>query len=236
MTSGAGCTKLFVAVTGEDLEGGRSILNRLEGLPLGIKVGLELFVRQGPGLLDRIRGAGFPVFLDLKYHDIPFTVAGAVRSACSFGPELVNVHASGGPEMMRAAADAAADSGGATRILAVTILTSLSASDLDRIGILGSPAGAVIRLTLLALESGMHGVVCSPLEISAVRQAAGPDFLIVTPGIRSAGEELDDQKRVATPAEAMRRGASSLVVGRPITASADPRAAAEGVLEEMGSR
>jgi orotidine-5'-phosphate decarboxylase len=236
MTSGTNCAKLYVAVTSGDMEDGHAILEKLEGLPLGIKVGLELFVRQGPALVDRIRSAGFPVFLDLKYHDIPFTVAGAVRSACALGPELLNVHASGGPGMMRAAADAAAEHGGGTRVLAVTILTSLTTHDLDLVGIRGGPEAAVVRLALLARESGLHGIVCSPEEISTVRQAVGPEFLIVTPGVRPAGAALDDQKRVATPAEAMRRGASSLVVGRPVTASPDPRAAAEGVLEEMGSR
>jgi len=232
--AGAGCTRLFVAATSGDLAGEAPLLGRLAGLPLGVKVGLELFVTEGPELVRRVRGEGFPVFLDLKFHDIPFTVAGAVGAACALRPELLNVHASGGPGMMAAAARAAADAGGATRLLAVTILTSLSADDLGRLGIAGSPEEAVARLALMAREAGMHGVVCSPEEIAAVRRVAGTDFLVVTPGVRPAGAPLGDQKRVATPAEAMRLGASSLVVGRPVTAAPDPRAAAEAVLEEMG--
>jgi len=223
-----------VAATSGDLAGEAPLLGRLAGLPLGVKVGLELFVTEGPELVRRVRGEGFPVFLDLKFHDIPFTVAGAVGAACALRPELLNVHASGGPGMMAAAARAAADAGGATRLLAVTILTSLSADDLGRLGIAGSPEEAVARLALMAREAGMHGVVCSPEEIAAVRRVAGTDFLVVTPGVRPAGAPLGDQKRVATPAEAMRLGASSLVVGRPVTAAPDPRAAAEAVLEEMG--
>ena len=226
-------TRLFVAVTGADFEDGRSILHTLEGLPLGIKVGLELFVSKGPGLVERIRDAGYPVFLDLKFHDIPFTVAGAVRSACSLGPELVNVHASGGPDMLLAAAEAAAGSPGGTKVLAVTILTSLSDSDLALMGIQGGTAEAVGRLALISRDSGLHGVVCSPWEAAMVREATGDDFLIVTPGVRPAGESVNDQKRVATPLEAITMGANALVVGRPISASPDPRQAARTILDEI---
>ena len=228
-----GDTRLFVAVTGADFEDGRSILQRLEGLPLGIKVGLELFVSRGPGLVERIRDAGFSVFLDLKFHDIPFTVAGAVKSACSLGPELVNVHASGGPDMLRAAAEAAAGSPGGTKVLAVTVLTSLSDRDLALMGVQGGSAGTVGRLARMAMDSGIHGVVCSPREAALVREAAGDDFIIVTPGIRPAGAPMNDQKRVATPKEAVRMGATALVVGRPITASPDPGKAARAILHEI---
>lgn len=223
-------TRLFVAVTSREAERGKEFLDRLSGLPVGIKVGLELFVREGPSFLREIAEGGFPLFLDLKFHDIPFTVAGAVRSACSYGPELINVHASGGIDMMRAAADALQ---GDTRILAVTVLTSLSKDDLGLLGFHGNPSELVKKMTLSARDSGMDGVVCSPREARLVRQAAGPGFLIVTPGIRPAGSSSDDQKRISTPSQAILDGASALVVGRPITLSEDPGKAAEAILREV---
>jgi len=223
-------TNLYVAVTSREMENMKVLFRELEGLPIGLKVGLELFVKKGPSLLKEIKDAGFPLFLDLKFHDIPFTVAGAVISACSFEPELINIHAMGGMEMMKAAAEAAA---GKTKILAVTVLTSLSSADLAFLGFEGKPVELVSRMALSAKEAGIHGVVCSPLEAAAVRNEAGPEFLIVTPGVRPAGTSKDDQKRIATPFEAISAGATALVVGRPITQAADPRSAAESILNEI---
>jgi orotidine-5'-phosphate decarboxylase len=223
-------TRLFIAVTSREMANINRLFRELEGLPVGLKVGLELFVKEGPGFLKEIRQKGFPLFLDLKFHDIPFTVSGAVSSACSLGPELINIHASGGFEMMKAAADAAA---GSTKILAVTVLTSLSAEDLEFLGFSGNPSDLVVKMALSARDAGIHGVVCSPLEASVVRHATGPGFIIVTPGVRPSGASKDDQKRVATPFEAIRDGASSLVVGRPVTLSGNPRRAAESILDEI---
>jgi len=224
--------RLYIALTSRDLNRVEELFDRLRGLPVGMKVGLELFVRRGAGLLEEITKAGFPLFLDLKFHDIPFTVAGAVRSACRFGPSLLNVHAWGGMEMMRAAADAASEG---TRVLAVTLLTSLDDEDMALLGVEGTPLSAVVRLAGLAAESGLSGVVCSPFEAEAVRKAAGSDFLIVTPGIRPAGSASNDQKRVATPAMAVAWGASALVVGRPITQAENPEESVLRILREMDS-
>jgi orotidine-5'-phosphate decarboxylase len=223
-------TRLFVAVTSREMANTKALFEELAGLPVGIKVGLELFVKEGPYLLEKIRGADFPLFLDLKFHDIPFTVAGAVRSACRFNPELINIHASGGFEMMKAAADAVE---GRTRILAVTVLTSLSSKDLDFLGFEGEPSDLVSRMAVSAKDAGIHGVVCSPLEAAMVREATDQDFLIVTPGVRPSGTSKDDQKRTATPFDAIMSGATALVVGRPVTLAEKPRVAAESILDEI---
>ena len=223
-------TRLYIAMTSHEMANIKAFFEELAGLPVGLKVGLELFVKEGPSLLETIRRAGFPVFLDLKFHDIPFTVAGAVRSACCYEPELINVHASGGFEMMKAAADAVE---GRTRILAVTVLTSLSSKDLDFLGFEREPSDLVSRMAVSARDAGIHGVVCSPLEAAMVREATGQDFLIVTPGVRPSGTSKDDQKRTATPFDAIMSGATALVVGRPITQSDNPRGAAESILDEI---
>ena len=223
-------TRLYIAVTSREMANMKALYDELAGLPVGLKVGLELFVKEGPSLLDEIRGAGFPLFLDLKFHDIPFTVAGAVRSACLYEPELINIHASGGFEMMKAASDAAS---GKTRILAVTVLTSLSPEDLEYLGLEGELSDLVRRMAESAKNAGIHGVVCSPMEAALVRQAAGPGFLIVTPGVRPSGASKDDQKRTATPFDAIKAGATALVVGRPVTLAQNPRRAAESILDEI---
>ena len=223
-------TRLYVAVTSRETANMRALYEELSGLPVGLKVGLELFVKEGPSFLEEIRKAGFPLFLDLKFHDIPFTVAGAVKSACRFEPELINIHASGGFEMMKAAADAVT---GKTRILAVTVLTSLSSDDLDYLGFKGEPSDLVKRMAVSAQKAGIHGVVCSPLEAALVRQATDSDFLIVTPGVRPSGASKDDQKRTATPFDAITAGATALVVGRPITQAESSRFAAESILDEI---
>ncbi|RKZ02233.1 orotidine-5'-phosphate decarboxylase [Candidatus Fermentibacteria bacterium] len=222
--------RLYVALTSDCGSDAMKMLKPLQGLPVGVKVGLELFVKEGPGIVGEIRNAGFPVFLDLKFHDIPFTVAGAVRSACLLEPDVINVHASGGRAMMEAAAGACT---GKTRIIAVTVLTSMDKADLQLLGSGCDPLEAVVSLAAAAQESGLHGVVCSPLEASAVRGNTSADFLIITPGIRPAQAKSEDQKRVMTPREAVRNGATSLVVGRPITGSSNPAQAARSILQEI---
>lgn len=223
-------TRLYIAITSREMENRKVFFEKLKGLQVGMKVGLELFVREGPPLVREISESGFPLFLDLKFHDIPFTVAGAVRSACELKPELINIHASGGAAMMKAAAEAVE---GNTKILAVTVLTSLSGDDLSFLGFNGSPMELVTKMAVSAKGAGLAGVVCSPVEAAAVREAAGPGFLIVTPGIRPAGAPSNDQKRVATPAEAILAGATSLVVGRPVTKADNPRKAAIFILDEI---
>jgi orotidine-5'-phosphate decarboxylase len=188
-----------------------------------VKIGLELYLRYGPEAVASVRGASaVQVFLDLKLHDIPATVAGAARAVSRLRPDLLTVHAAGGSAMVRAAVDAAPSA----KIIAVTVVTSLNSADLERIGLAGPVPDAVRRLAVLAVEAGAHGVVCSPREVAAVRAEVGPDILLVTPGIRATGADAHDQARVATAEEAMRAGADLLVVGRPITAAADPGAAA----------
>ncbi len=223
-------TRIYVALTSEWGNTARKLLEPLAGLPVGVKVGLELFVREGPGIVEELRSSGFPVFLDLKFHDIPHTVAGAVRSACALEPEIINVHASGGRAMMEAAAAART---GSTRIIAVTVLTSMDSDDLRLLGSTLSPLGAVEALAGAAMGAGLHGVVCSPLEAAAVRRNTSEDFLIITPGVRPSGSDAGDQKRTMTPCEAIRAGATALVVGRPITSAPDPAQAAEDILLEI---
>ncbi len=203
------------------------------------KIGLTAFVAHGPGLVTRLVALGRPVFLDIKLHDIPNTVAGALRAAVSTGAAIINMHASGGTEMMRegsvAARSAAHDLGRASpRLLGVTILTSLDAEALAAIGYAGDPRATVPRLARLAADAGLDGVVCSPEEIEPLRAAHGTGFLLVVPGIRPAGAEAGDQRRVATPFSAIRAGADLLVVGRPITTSPDPVGAARRIVDEIG--
>jgi orotidine-5'-phosphate decarboxylase len=195
-----------------------------------VKVGLELFVSAGPRAVAEVAAAGAPVFLDLKLHDIPNTVAGAVRSASALGAAMLTVHAAGGPGMV-AAARAAAEGlgGGRPLILAVTVLTSLGAADLAATGVAGGPAQQVLRLARLAIEAGADGLVCSAHEAAPLRDALGADVPLVVPGIRTAGSDAGDQKRVMTPAEAVAAGADWLVIGRPITGAADPAAAARAI-------
>ena len=191
-----------------------------------VKIGLELYLRYGPGVVASIRGAsGVKVFLDLKLHDIPATVAGAVRAVARLRPELVTVHATAGPEAIRAAVASAPD----TTIAAVTVLTSLGPDDLDSIGMVGPAPDAVRRLSVLAVAAGAGALVCSPREVTAVRAEVGPDITLITPGIRPAGADRNDQARVATPEEALRAGADLLVIGRPITGAPDPGAAASAI-------
>ncbi len=201
-----------------------------------VKVGLELFCATGPSVLDRLRAAGREVFLDLKFMDIPRTVERAVNSAGAGGAFMLTVHASGGRAMLTAAAEAARALGPRRpKLVAVTVLTSLDRNDLRELGVEREPSDQVLALADLALACGMDGLVCSAREVAALRRRIGPEPILVTPGIRPAGGAVGDQKRVATPAAAVRAGASYLVVGRPILEAADPAAAARAVLAEMAT-
>ena len=201
------------------------------------KVGLELFARAGPGAVEALRRRGKRVFLDLKLHDIPNTVGRAVTAVAEAGADLLTVHAAGGGRMMEAAAEAAATAGGDLRLVGVTVLTSLSAGDLAHV--LGREVPGVedevLRLAELAVSSGLDGVVASALEVAAIRRAIGPEPLVVTPGIRLPGGAHHDQERVSGPAEAVRKGADCLVVGRAVTAAPEPRVALEAILGEITS-
>ncbi len=191
-----------------------------------LKVGLELYLRYGPDAVASVRGAsGVEIFLDLKLHDIPATMAGAARAVARLRPSLLTVHAAAGAAAIRAAADAVPG----TRIVAVTVLTSLGEGDLSRIGLAGPVSDAARRLAVLAVEAGARGLVCSPQEVAAIRAEVGDDVLLITPGVRPAGAAVNDQARVATPEEALRSGADLLVIGRPITGAADPGAAAAAI-------
>ena len=221
-------------------------LSQLVGI---FKINIQLFTAEGPAAVEKLRQLGPGIFLDLKFHDIPNTVKGAVSSALRLsGVRLLDVHALGGIEMMRAAAEAATETGGSgtvrPKLLAITILTSMDDNALRRTGIAAPASRRVVQLARLARQAGMDGAVASPHEIRAIRKACGREFLIVVPGIRPEAEgsrrtstrgKTDDQARVATPAEAIRAGADYLVIGRPITAAPDPPAAARAILEEIAS-
>jgi orotidine-5'-phosphate decarboxylase len=226
--------RLIVALDVPQRDAARGLVDRLAGHVGLFKVGSQAFTAAGPELVREIVGRGEKVFLDLKFHDIPNTVAGAVASATRLGVSLVDVHGLGGRAMMEAAVGALPAMG--TRLLAVTILTSHDEETLGEIGVNGSMAESVRRLAQLAKEAGVDGVVASPHEVALVREACGSDFLIVTPGIRPAGAALGDQARAATPAAALAAGADYLVVGRPITEAADPAAAADAIVREMQGR
>lgn len=202
-----------------------------------MKVGLETYLRDGAPVVDAVRAAApdCGLFLDLKLHDIPNTVAGAARSIAHLAPDYLTVHASGGPAMVAAAADALPG----TRITAVTVLTSLSEADLDAVGMRGPALDAAVRLARMAVSAGARAIVCSPQEVAAIRAAVAADITLITPGVRPAtgeGSATADQSRVATPEEALAAGADLLVIGRPITAAADPGAAAQRLAQDLGQR
>jgi orotidine-5'-phosphate decarboxylase len=224
--------RLAIALDYPDAESALKLVDSLGDTCQWFKVGMELYYAAGKPFVQLLRNRGFDVFLDLKLHDIPNTVAGAVRSATQAGAGLLTIHASGGAAMMSAAAEAA-QAPGSPRLLAVTVLTSMDANELAGIGITDSPAHQVLRLAKLAKQSGINGMVCSPEEVAAVRAATGPETLLVIPGIRPTGSAIGDQKRIATPEQAIADGASMLVVGRPITRAADPAAATRGILHEI---
>ena len=223
--------RLIVALDVPKADAARALVDRLAGHVGLFKVGSQLFTAAGPELVHEIVGRGEKVFLDLKFHDIPNTVAGAVASATRLGVSLVDVHGLGGRAMVEAAVGALPAMG--TRLLAITILTSHDQETLGEIGVNGSMVESVRRLAQLAKDAGADGVVVSPQEVAPVREACGSDFLIVTPGIRPVGAALGDQARAATPAAALAAGADYLVVGRPITEAADPAAAADAIVREM---
>lgn len=206
------------------------------GEPVGFyKIGLELFTAEGPDVVKAVKDLGKKVFLDLKFHDIPRTVERAVRSGTKLGVDLMTIHSVGGRAMIRAAADAAAEFGATRpRILAVTVLTSLDRSDLEDVGITGrTPAEQVAAMARFAVDNGADGLVSSPKEVGALSRSLKAGTLFITPGVRPAGSAVGDQKRVATPSDAVRDGATHLVVGRPILAAEDPTAAARSILAEM---
>lgn len=210
-----------------------ALADRLDPALCRVKVGNELFVAAGPAVVESLRGRGFEVFLDLKFHDIPATVAGACRAAARLGVWMLDVHASGGGSMMRAAREAIAGMASPPLLIGVTVLTSLSDGELGEIGFAGSAARNAGRLARLASASGLDGVVCSAEEVALVRASLGERFVTVTPGIRMPGDAKGDQSRVVTPQEAVRRGAHYLVVGRPVTQSSDPAAALHSIIRSL---
>jgi orotidine-5'-phosphate decarboxylase len=233
--------KLIVALDFSSAEAGARVADQLRGHVGMFKVGLENFSAEGPVLPRYLVAQRDKVFLDLKLHDIPNTVQAAARQAAQLGVSMFNVHAAGGRKMMEAAIEGAREGSAGRRdgsrplVLGVTVLTSLAGGDLAELGISDTPEDAVVRLASLAKQSGLDGVVASPREITALRKALGPDFAIVTPGIRPATADANDQVRIATPASAIQAGASYLVVGRPITEAADPVAAADAIVAEIES-
>jgi orotidine-5'-phosphate decarboxylase len=227
--------RLIVALDVPDARSALDLVQRLEGTCTWFKVGLELFVAAGPAVLDPILKRGHSVFLDLKLHDIPNTVAGAVRSAVGLGARMLTLHAGGGPAMLTAARKALDAAASPPQLLAVTMLTSMDTEQMTAVGFERSPSDEVKLLAQMAFNAGMRGFVCSPQEVAAVRALAGPAATLVVPGIRPAGADAGDQKRIATPAETLRMGASYLVVGRPITQAADPAAAAAAIVNEMAA-
>lgn len=227
---------IFCALDTTDIGRAVALARALKGSVGGAKLGMEFFNAHGPEGYRAVAETGLPIFLDLKLHDIPNTVAGGIRAVLPLKPAIVNVHAAGGAAMMRAAADAAREAGDTPPfIIAVTMLTSLDASDLADTGVTGSPSDHVRRLAALAASAGLDGVVCSAHEIEALRRDLGPDFKLVVPGIRPEKSAVGDQKRVMTPSQALALGADVLVIGRPITGAGDPRAAADEISRSLAA-
>ncbi len=228
--------KVIVALDFPSADTALNLARELDSTQCRVKVGKELFTRAGPTLVEQLQQSGFDVFLDLKYHDIPNTTAQACRAAAELGVWMVNVHALGGRRMMEAAREAIEKTTHRPLLIAVTILTSLDADELHEVGLAGSPADNVLRLARLAESSGLDGVVCSPKEVSALREIVADNFQLVTPGVRPTGAEVGDQKRITTPQDAMHLGSSYLVVGRPITQAEDPLAALAVINASIGMR
>ena len=230
--------RLIVALDVDTKEKAIGLIKKLKGEVNIFKIGSELFTSCGPLIVEEAQKAGVKIFLDLKYHDIPNTVAKVAAAATRLGVFMLNVHALGGPDMMKKAAQSVADESGKLKIarpklIAVTILTSMDENNLKKIGVSDNMENQVLRLAGLAKDSGMDGVVASPSEIKLIRKNLGKDFLIVTPGVRPSWAAIGDQKRVATPKEAIDNGADFIVVGRPIIEAPDPVVAARKILEEM---
>jgi orotidine-5'-phosphate decarboxylase len=225
--------KIIVALDYPDARAAQEMAARLDPALCRVKVGKELFTAAGPALVETLVARGFGVFLDLKFHDIPNTVASACKAAARLGVWMMNVHASGGRAMMQAAREALASGEQRPKLIAVTVLTSMAQTDLADIGMQGCPEEAVLRLARLAQESGLDGVVCSAREAAALRAECAAKFILVTPGIRLAEGTQDDQKRVMTPRAAVNAGADYLVIGRPVTQATDPVATLLRIVQEI---
>ena len=228
------CKRILVALDTTDVNRARALALTLAGHVGGVKIGKEFFTANGPRGVRAVVGENQPLFLDLKFHDIPNTVAGALRSAMALRPLILNVHAAGGADMLRAAAEAVAEAGSSRPLLiAVTVLTSLDGDDLSDIGVPSNAVDQVVRLARLSQDCGLDGVVCSPLEINAIRDACGPDFKLVVPGIRPDWATKGDQKRTTTPRQTVDLGADYLIIGRPITGAEDPVGSVKRIGEEL---
>jgi len=230
--------RILVALDTTSIEDAVSLCNKLDGLVGGVKIGLEFFSANGPDGVRAIVDTGQPLFLDLKFHDIPNTVAGAIRAVVPLCPAIVDVHASGGPAMMKAAREAAEEAAGdagvpVPLIIGITVLTSLDDADLAAVGQRNPAEAQAVRLAELAESAKLGGVVCSPKEILAIRKACDPAFKLIVPGIRPLWSATGDQKRFSSPAAALKDGADYLVIGRPITAAPDPAEAAQRITEEI---
>jgi len=225
--------RIIVALDFPDEKQALALVNHLDPARCRLKVGKELFTRCGPAVIEKIVHTGFDVFLDLKFHDIPHTVARACHAAAELGVWMINIHALGGRKMMEAASEAVQKSSQSPLLIAVTILTSMGDEDVREIGLTGAASANALHLAELAHRSGLNGVVCSPHEAEALRRSFGQDFILVTPGIRPRSSQMDDQKRIMPPSEAIHLGADYLVIGRPITASDDPGAAFQALQSEI---
>ncbi|MDX9741458.1 MAG: orotidine-5'-phosphate decarboxylase [Gammaproteobacteria bacterium] len=228
--------RIIVALDYPDPAQALRTAERLDPAACRLKVGKELFTRGGPSLVEQLQRRDFAVFLDLKFHDIPNTVAAACRAAGALGVWMLNVHAQGGRHMMEAAREALGGFQHPPLLIAVTVLTSLGATELKELGHTESPETLALRLAALARSAGLDGVVCSAQEAAALKKANGDDFVLVTPGIRPVGTSNDDQQRVMTPAAALAAGSDYLVIGRPITAAADPLVALQGIRRSIGEQ
>ena len=228
-------SRVIVALDYPDAASALQLVASLTPALCRLKVGKELFTRAGPPLVEELAGRGFDVFLDLKFHDIPNTVASACHAAADLGVWMVNVHALGGERMLLAAREGVERAAHTPLLIAVTILTSMDASDLAAVGLSGSPADNVLRLATLVQQSGLDGVVCSSRETGVLRSALGPDFRLITPGIRPLGSQADDQRRVMTPADALRAGSNYLVIGRPVTRADDPVSVLRTINSELSA-
>ena len=225
--------RVIVALDYPNARSAAELASRLDPELCRLKVGKELYTAAGPSLIEKLRSSGFGVFLDLKFHDIPSTVAGACVAAAELDVWMINVHALGGRAMMEAARAALSRRSAPPKLVAVTLLTSMGVTDMEEIGLSGGPQEAVLRLARMTQACGLDGVVCSPHEAAALRRQLGGQFCLVTPGIRPAGAAQDDQERVATPHQAIAGGADYLVIGRPITRAADPLAALRAINAEI---
>lgn len=224
---------VIVALDYPDAAQALAMADQLDPAKVRVKVGKEIFTRSGPAIVEGLHSKGFEVFLDLKFHDIPNTVAGAVAAAADMGVWMVNVHASGGQRMMEAAANAIANHANRPHLIAVTVLTSMEAADLEQVGVMDEPNVQVQRLAELARRSGMDGVVCSAQEATMLKEACGRQFELVTPGIRPAGADAGDQRRVLTPVQARDAGVDYMVIGRPITQAAKPTTVVDEILQSL---